>query len=156
MDAHPWPANSDGLSSNYFTITAQATAPGDDDDVLVLQRGGQSVAGGAGHGYLIAKPDPYDGAYVSGRPHAWQASLPAADLEKRFGIARVERIQILTRDCEVDVRSTTTAGGGRARGCRSVRVPRPGRVANQSASRAGSHIRERPNRAGAGASPRAA
>ncbi|MDN5796685.1 MAG: cell wall-binding repeat-containing protein [Intrasporangium sp.] len=60
--------------------------------------GGQSVAGGAGHGYLVAKSDPYDGAYVSGRPHAWQASLPAASLEKRFGIARVERVQILTRD----------------------------------------------------------
>ena len=60
--------------------------------------GGQTVPGGAGHGYLIAQPDPYDGVAATGRPHAWSASLPAAALETRFGISDVERLQILSRD----------------------------------------------------------
>lgn len=60
--------------------------------------GGRAVAAGGDHKYLPAKDDPYDGAYAGGRPHAWNAKLPVAALESYFGIARVERIQILKRD----------------------------------------------------------
>jgi SpoIID/LytB domain protein len=59
--------------------------------------GGQTVAGGAGHGYLVAKKDPYDA--VAGNPRSsWTATLPVASLESRFGIHRLERVQILSRD----------------------------------------------------------
>jgi SpoIID/LytB domain protein len=59
--------------------------------------GGQTVAGGAGHGYLVAKKDPYDAVTINKR-HAWTATLPVASLESRFGINRLERVQILSRD----------------------------------------------------------
>ena len=59
--------------------------------------GGRTVAV-SGYPYLPAKNDPYDGAYASGRPHAWNANLPVASLERTFGIARVERLQVLRRD----------------------------------------------------------
>jgi len=59
--------------------------------------GGHSAQGGAGHHYLKAKPDPYDA--VAGNARAsWDAQLPASKLEARYGIHRVERIQILRRD----------------------------------------------------------
>lgn len=60
--------------------------------------GGQTAPGSAGHGYLKAQADPYDGVAASGRPHAWSASLPVTSLQSYFGIDRVERVQILERD----------------------------------------------------------
>ena len=59
--------------------------------------GGQTVAASPSHPYLAARPDPYDGVSINAR-HAWTAQLPVASLESRFGIARVERVQILSRD----------------------------------------------------------
>ncbi|MGB6021232.1 MAG: cell wall-binding repeat-containing protein [Ornithinimicrobium sp.] len=59
--------------------------------------GGHTAAADSSHGYLSAHPDPYDD--VSGnRRHAWSAQLPVSALEARYGIARVERLQILRRD----------------------------------------------------------
>lgn len=59
--------------------------------------GGQTVAAGAGHGYLVPKKDPYDAVAGNSR-HAWTATLPVASLESRFGIHRLERVQVLSRD----------------------------------------------------------
>lgn len=53
--------------------------------------------GVAEHGYLSAQPDPYDA--VANNPRAsWTGQLPASSLESRFGISRVERVQVLSRD----------------------------------------------------------
>lgn len=59
--------------------------------------GGWSAQGGAGHGYLKAHSDPYDKVEGNAR-HQWSAQLPVASLESRYGIVRVERVQILRRD----------------------------------------------------------
>lgn len=59
--------------------------------------GGWTDNGGAGHGYLVAKADPYDDTPINSR-HAWTGTLPASSLQARYGIHRVERIQVLTRD----------------------------------------------------------
>lgn len=59
--------------------------------------GGHTTVGGAGHGYLVAQEDPYD--QVTNNPRSsWTAQLPARNLEQRYGIHRVERVQILRRD----------------------------------------------------------
>lgn len=63
--------------------------------------GGHTAAADSAHGYLRAHPDPYDD--VSGNQrHAWSAQLPVSALEARYGIARVERVQILRRDGDGD------------------------------------------------------
>ncbi|MGB5951442.1 MAG: cell wall-binding repeat-containing protein, partial [Ornithinimicrobium sp.] len=59
--------------------------------------GGWNARGGAGHGYLRAQADPYDAVAGNAR-NRWTAELPAASLESRYGIHRVERVQILRRD----------------------------------------------------------
>lgn len=59
--------------------------------------GGHSARGGAGHGYLQARPDPYD-AVTGNRRSSWTAQLPVTALEQRYRIHRVERVQILRRD----------------------------------------------------------
>lgn len=59
--------------------------------------GGHTTTGGSGHGYLTAQPDPYDAVGINPR-HAWAADLPVSKLEARYGIHRVERVQILRRD----------------------------------------------------------
>ncbi len=59
--------------------------------------GGYTADGSSGHGYLRAHPDPYDDV-LGNRRHAWTAQLPAASLEARYGIDRVERVQIMQRD----------------------------------------------------------
>lgn len=59
--------------------------------------GGHTTTGGQGHGYLTAHPDPYD-ATSGNRRHAWDAQLPVSRLEARYGIHRLERVQILRRD----------------------------------------------------------
>lgn len=59
--------------------------------------GRHTAPGGAGHGYLIAQPDPYDS--VSNNPRdRWNATLPATALESRYGIHDVQRVQVFTRD----------------------------------------------------------
>ena len=59
--------------------------------------GGHTTVGGPGHGYLLAQPDPYD-AVANNPRSSWTAQLPASALEQRYGIHRVERVQILQRD----------------------------------------------------------
>ncbi|GAA4886244.1 cell wall-binding repeat-containing protein [Serinicoccus chungangensis] len=59
--------------------------------------GGQTIASGNGHDYLTAQRDPYDAVAANPR-HRWSASLPRTALQQRYGIHRVERIQVLTRD----------------------------------------------------------
>lgn len=59
--------------------------------------GGWSTTGGAGHGYLVAREDPYDDVAGNSR-HTWTAQLPLSALESRYRIHRVERVQILSRD----------------------------------------------------------
>lgn len=59
--------------------------------------GGHTDNGGAGHGYLVDKPDPYDDTASNVR-HSWEAQLPVTSLESRYGIHRVERVQVLSRD----------------------------------------------------------
>lgn len=59
--------------------------------------GGHTTVGGAGHGYLRAQVDPYDAVGNNSRS-SWTAQLPVANLEQRYGIHRVERVQILRRD----------------------------------------------------------
>lgn len=53
-----------------------------------------------GFPYLAAKQDPYDGAGTnpSNARHSWSAQLPVTALENRYGIHRVERVQITERD----------------------------------------------------------
>jgi SpoIID/LytB domain protein len=58
--------------------------------------GGQAVAGGAGHGYLTAHPDPYD--RIDNPWSSWTRTVRATSLEKAYGINRVARIQVLSRD----------------------------------------------------------
>lgn len=61
--------------------------------------GGHSAdaPGVATHGYLQAKPDPYDSVSNNAR-HRWTGELPASTLQSTYGISRVERIQVLSRD----------------------------------------------------------
>lgn len=59
--------------------------------------GGQTVPGGAGHGYLRAQADPYDNVTGNSR-HRWSARLPVSALQSRYNIADVRRIQVLERD----------------------------------------------------------
>ncbi len=105
--------NSDGTITSYEAASTNTAVDDTKGQVLTYpfssgtglattmyssSNGGEIAPGPAGHGYLKAKADPYDGAYATGRPHAWTASLPVASLESRYGIARVERVQILRRD----------------------------------------------------------
>lgn len=53
--------------------------------------------GVATHGYLRGQPDPYDATPINPR-HDWSGQLPATGLQSWYGINRIERIQILTRD----------------------------------------------------------
>jgi len=58
--------------------------------------GGHSTAGDVP--YLTAKPDPWDSA-APNTVHAWKASLPVADLERRFpAVGRLERVRVTARD----------------------------------------------------------
>ena len=58
--------------------------------------GGHSTTGG--FPYLTARPDPWDGA-TPNSVHAWKASLPVADLERRFpAVGRLQRVRITARD----------------------------------------------------------
>ncbi|MGC1207225.1 MAG: cell wall-binding repeat-containing protein [Ornithinimicrobium sp.] len=59
--------------------------------------GGYTAAASGGHPYLSAHPDPYDDV-TGNRRHSWSAELPVTALESRYGIHRVERVQILRRD----------------------------------------------------------
>lgn len=59
--------------------------------------GGWAAASGNGHDYLWTHSDSYDAVSVNPR-HRWSATLPVTSLESRFGIHRVERVQILERD----------------------------------------------------------
>ncbi len=58
--------------------------------------GGYSVSGGLP--YLVAKPDPWDGA-VPNPMHTWTASLPASALEARYpAVGKLLRIRVTQRD----------------------------------------------------------
>lgn len=59
--------------------------------------GGHTAPGSAAHPYLAAHPDAYDGVAGNSR-HTWTAQLPVTTLQTTFGIAWVERIQVLQRD----------------------------------------------------------
>ncbi len=105
--------NADGSLTSYEATATDAAVAATDGQVLTYvfadgvtrlattmyssSNGGQTAAGSPGHGYLVAKADPYDAVAGNSR-HAWSAELPASSLEARFGITRVERIQILGRD----------------------------------------------------------
>ncbi|MGI8946675.1 MAG: SpoIID/LytB domain-containing protein [Ornithinimicrobium sp.] len=82
-----------GQVLTYRFSTGQALAT----TMFSSSSGGHTAAASSAHGYLSAHPDPYDD--VDGnRRHAWSAQLPATSLESRYGIDRVERVQILRRD----------------------------------------------------------
>lgn len=59
--------------------------------------GGHTAPGSSAHPYLAAHPDAYDGVAANGR-HTWTAQLPVSTLESTFGIAWVDRVQVLRRD----------------------------------------------------------
>lgn len=59
--------------------------------------GGWSAVGSPAHPYLDGHQDPYDGV-AGNRRHSWTGQLPVARLQSVFGIHRVERIQVLSRD----------------------------------------------------------
>ncbi|HET8600831.1 MAG TPA: SpoIID/LytB domain-containing protein [Segeticoccus sp.] len=67
--------------------------------------GGRTVAA-PGYPYLPSKADPYDA--VDDPLHAWTAQLPASVLEQRYGITKVQRLQVVDRDGQ-------GAWGGRVR-----------------------------------------
>ncbi|MGB3829777.1 MAG: cell wall-binding repeat-containing protein, partial [Ornithinimicrobium sp.] len=87
-------AATDGQVLTYGFSTGRALAT----TMFSSSSGGHTAAAASSaHGYLTAHPDPYD--EVSGnRRHAWSAQLPVTSLEDRYGIDRVERVQILRRD----------------------------------------------------------
>ena len=58
--------------------------------------GGYSVSGG--YPYLVAKPDPWDGA-VANPMHTWTATLPVATLEARYpAVGTLLRLRVTSRD----------------------------------------------------------
>jgi SpoIID/LytB domain protein len=58
--------------------------------------GGYSTAGGAP--YLVAKPDPWDGA-VPNPMHTWSATLPVSTLEARYpAVGHLLRLKVTSRD----------------------------------------------------------
>jgi len=78
--------------------------------------GGWSVSGGVP--WLPARADPWDGV-LPGTTHSWQAQLPAAPLEARFGLARLDELVVLSRDgrgalggrvLTVELRGVTSTG----------------------------------------------
>ncbi|GAA1179403.1 hypothetical protein GCM10009584_21580 [Ornithinimicrobium humiphilum] len=105
--------NADGSVTSYEHANSTAAVDATDGQVLTYDfgtgtrqlattmysssTGGHTTAAGAGHGYLRPQPDPYDAVAGNAR-HSWTAALPAARLEARYGIHRVERVQILRRD----------------------------------------------------------
>ncbi|GGK70026.1 cell wall-binding repeat-containing protein [Ornithinimicrobium pekingense] len=105
--------NSNGTVTSYEHANSTAAVDATDRQVLTYDfgsgvrqlattmysssTGGHTTVGGAGHGYLTAHPDPYD-AVASNPRSSWDAQLPVSRLEARYGIHRVERVQILRRD----------------------------------------------------------
>lgn len=105
--------NADGTITWYEHASTTAAVDATDGQVLTYDFGNgvpqlattmyssstgrHTTVGGAGHGYLVAQPDPYD-AVANNPRSAWTAELPVANLEARYGIHRVERVQILSRD----------------------------------------------------------
>lgn len=59
--------------------------------------GGHTAPGSAAHPYLAAHRDAYDGVANNAR-HTWTGELPVTTLQSTFGIAWVERVQVLSRD----------------------------------------------------------
>lgn len=59
--------------------------------------GGHTAPGSAAHPYLAAHRDAYDGVANNAR-HTWTGELPVTTLQATFGIAWVERVQVLSRD----------------------------------------------------------
>lgn len=55
------------------------------------------MAGRTGFPYLASKADPYDAVAGNAR-HSWTAELPVTALERRFGLARLDRLQVTRRD----------------------------------------------------------
>lgn len=104
--------NSDGSVTSYEYAAVDAAITATNGQVLTFRfsdgvtrlattmysssNGGYSTAAGNGHTYMPAKADSYDGVSINKR-HSWSAQLPVSALESRFGIARVERVQILAR-----------------------------------------------------------
>lgn len=104
--------NSDGTFTAFEYPSTDSAVSATDGEVLTFRfsdgatrlattmysssNGGYSAAGGNGHTYLAARSDPYDDVSNNSR-HRWSAQLPVTSLESRFGIHRVERVQILSR-----------------------------------------------------------
>lgn len=98
----------DGTISTY-EYPAPVAAVGDSANQVLRDGNGRLIttmysssnggwmAGVAGFSYLVSKADPYD-SVASNRRHTWTGQLPVTALEARFGLARVERVQILSRD----------------------------------------------------------
>lgn len=59
--------------------------------------GGYTIPINSDHPYLTAQEDPYDNTPTNAR-HRWNATLSADDLESRFSIHEVTRVQVLERD----------------------------------------------------------
>ncbi|WP_114905616.1 cell wall-binding repeat-containing protein [Ornithinimicrobium murale] len=59
--------------------------------------GGYTIPINKDHPYLAAQVDPYDDTSNNAR-HRWDATLSANDLERRFKIHEVTRVQVLERD----------------------------------------------------------
>ncbi|HYO86339.1 MAG TPA: SpoIID/LytB domain-containing protein [Dermatophilaceae bacterium] len=57
--------------------------------------GGYTVGGAAG--YIVAKPDPYDGA-VSNPSNSWTTSVSIATLQSRYRLGRLSEVRVLKRD----------------------------------------------------------
>lgn len=126
--------NADGTFTSYESASTDAAVTATDRQVLTFRfsdgvtrlattmysssNGGFTAAAGNGHTYLTGRADPYDAVAIN-RRHSWTAALPVSALEARFGIHRVERVQVLSRDgrgswggrvLDVRVEGLTTAG----------------------------------------------
>jgi SpoIID/LytB domain protein len=61
--------------------------------------GGWASAGSSTTPYLSAHPDPWDGVDPGNTGHSWQATISAADVEKRYpGVGALRSIEVTSRD----------------------------------------------------------
>lgn len=100
--------NADGSITSYEYSMPVAAVGGSANQVLrdgggrlittmYSSSNGGRMAGVSGFSYLASKADPYDRVAGNSR-HTWTGQLPVSALESRFGLARLERVQIVQRD----------------------------------------------------------
>lgn len=90
-DAAVTATNGQVLTYSFSTGRALATT------MFSSSNGGWSAVGSSAHPYLNGHADPYDDV-AGNRRHTWTGQLPVATLQSTFGIHRVERLQVLSRD----------------------------------------------------------